>query len=249
MKIIITMAGTGSRYKNEGIDKYKHQITYKGVSLFKNSISSLKDYFDREWIFIARGLNKSEIDEIRDECFSLQIYNINILNLDEKTDGQAETVLFAIDNYFIFDESILIYNIDTKILNLNYPKDLFDNFDGSILSFPALGDHWSFVNVSKNIVTNIEEKNRISELATAGLYFFKSAYEFRKYFLEFKDEILCKYGEIYIAPIYKKMIESGKLISNYTISRSNIIPMGKPEELDEIDKNYDWRKENNNTNI
>ncbi len=45
MKVIITMAGLGSRFKAIGIEKPKYQIVANGKSLYEWSMLSLEDFF------------------------------------------------------------------------------------------------------------------------------------------------------------------------------------------------------------
>lgn len=243
MKIIITMAGQGSRFREIGIDLQKHRIFYKNKSLLEYSLSSLKNFFDEEFIFVVRDVNSKEKILISDLLNKLEIRNYSFFNIDHLTKGQAETVFKVTTE--IDNSEILIYNIDThikdnkEILNIKNPF-----FDGGVLTFEAEGDHWSFVLHDRNLIVDIEEKVRISNLATAGLYYFKSSYEFNEYFLKYSNDILNRYGEIYIAPIYKYLVNDGKKILNVTINTDLIVPMGKPDELDNIDNNYDWKKEN-----
>ena len=54
MKIIITMAGEGSRFKKIGIKKSKYEIVARDKTLFEWSMLSLSDFFSEEFIFIVK---------------------------------------------------------------------------------------------------------------------------------------------------------------------------------------------------
>ena len=60
MKIIITAAGNGSRFKNQGIKKEKYQIIANEKTLFYWSLISLKNFFEYEFIFIFQKENYEE---------------------------------------------------------------------------------------------------------------------------------------------------------------------------------------------
>ncbi|RAN76620.1 hypothetical protein [Bacillus sp. SRB_331] len=53
MKVLITMAGRGQRFLNKGFTIPKYMINAHNKSLFYWSISSLKDFFEYEFIFMA----------------------------------------------------------------------------------------------------------------------------------------------------------------------------------------------------
>ena len=59
MKIIITMAGEGSRFKKIGIEKSKYEIIAKDKTLFEWSMLSLVDFFSEEFIFIVKKIDDS----------------------------------------------------------------------------------------------------------------------------------------------------------------------------------------------
>ncbi len=243
MNIIITMAGKGSRFYNDGIKLPKHEIVYKGKTLFEWSLESLKHFFENEFIFITNK-NRGDIKKIEKLCDKLGIIKRRFHILDEDTPGQASTVSEVIKS--MEECGFLVYNIDTHIKNLPIvPKETQHQYDGWLVSFEAEGDHWSFVLENEDEeIEKIEEKIRISNLATVGLYAFKSSSEFLRILDENFDEIILKYGETYIAPIYQIMINEGKKIKNIKVKAENVVPMGKPEELDVIENGYNWRGEN-----
>lgn len=106
MKVIITMAGEGSRFKKVGYKIPKHEIEVKGKSLFEWSMLSLQNFFNEEFIFIVRknNYNKEVIEKL---CEKLGIEKFKFKEIEILTDGQATTAFlcdFLIDN----EEDILI---------------------------------------------------------------------------------------------------------------------------------------------
>ena len=69
MKIIITMAGEGSRFKKIGIKKSKYEIVARDKTLFEWSMLSLSDFFSEEFIFIVKKSDNSE-EFIKEKCTS-----------------------------------------------------------------------------------------------------------------------------------------------------------------------------------
>ncbi len=241
MKVIITANGSGTRFKNIGLVTPKYKLIAKSKPLFYWSLISLKNLFDEEFIFIFNN-------EVYDEQFvnywinQLGIKKFTIRVLSHKTDGQASTV-YEIRDLLNSQDSILIWNIDTNIDSNFINKQDFKN-DGNLTVFKALGDHWSFVKVDNNtraIATS--EKIRISEYACTGLYYFNSWNDFLWVYRAHKAEIIAKYKEMYVAPMYQFLIDNGKHIGIHLVPLNAVICLGTPAEVKEFDKNY---LENNN---
>lgn len=238
MKIIITMAGLGSRFSKIGINKPKYKIIAKDKSLFEWSMLSLKDFFDNEFIFITR---KEVLDEeyIHSICNKLGIKDTKIISIDYNTDGQATTAYLA-NEYIDLNESCIIYNIDTYVKPFSIKKyDIKNNYDGFIPVITAEGDRWSFVKVNEfNIVTEVAEKKPISNLATIGFYYFKKWYVYKEIYEENKDIIKQNNKEVYVAPMYQNIIDSNGIIGIKVLNNKDVNILGTPEEIHEFDQDY-----------
>jgi dTDP-glucose pyrophosphorylase len=232
--IVITMAGRGSRFYQAGYQEPKYAIKAHGQSLFYWSMISLKNFFNEKnrFIFICLKENDSA-DYVRSQCTELDINHIVIIELDELTDGQA-TSAYLSRQHWLSDAPLLIYNIDTYVephaLN---PSDIKAGSDAWIPCFQAPGDHWSFVKLGEDgWATDCAEKNRISEYASIGLYWFAKAEEYSEaYEAFFADPANLVKGERYIAPMYRHYIKSGKKISIVDIAMDSVHVLGTPDEL------------------
>ncbi len=236
MKIIITASGQGSRFKKVGINKPKYMIKANNKSLFYWSLISFKNLFNEEFIFV---FNKNNFDEsfVKNELLSLGIKKYNFVFVDKTTDGQA-TSAFLCDKYLSDDDKIVIYNIDTSLNPSKITEDIFKH-DGNVITANLPGDHWSFIKTDVNdIAIAASEKIRISDHASVGCYYFAKWIYFKEIYLNFKDEIIKKYKEAYICPMYQYMIKQKKQISIFEIKPSDIICLGTPDEVELFDKNY-----------
>lgn len=232
MIIIITMAGAGSRFKNAGYTSPKYMIEVKGKTLFDWSMDSLIGYnnYVSKYIFIVQKKDNSK-NFIKTHMKKYNIDCLEILEIDYLTDGQATTCMCAIP-YCAQSESIIIYNIDTYVepYQMKY-ADI--SGDGHIPCFHAYGDHWSFVKCdAKGNVTEIREKERISDICTLGAYYFSSAmlYKkiYRKYYLA-RNTV--EKNEKYIAPLYNYMIKEGMDVTIHIIDNKKVHVLGTPYEL------------------
>lgn len=235
-KIIISAAGLGQRFKQIGLNQPKYALKANGKSLFYWSITSLRKFFDNEFIFIFRKENYLE-NFIQEELKKLGIKKYQIILIDHLTDGQASTVFLA--NEFIDDnDEILIYNIDTHVNPESLSDDIF-NHDGCIVTTQIEGDKWSFAKLGDdNFVVEVSEKIKISDNASVGLYYFKKWQDFKNTYLNNKNEIIQKYREVYVCPMYQYLINEGKKITIFNIDSKDFTGLGTPEEIELFDPSW-----------
>ena len=105
--------------------------------------------------------------------------------------------------------------------------------DGSHV-LKAMGENWSFAAVDTDgWVSQVTEKERISDNCSVGMYWFSTAALFeeayRGYYLDSDNG---QEKEKYIAPLYNYyLIKKGKKISISQISDQMVHVLGTPEEL------------------
>ena len=232
MTMIITMAGAGSRFYKAGFHCPKYMIDAKGKSLFEWSMDSLTGsnrYVDK-YVFVTQKEHKSA-DFIKEKCAKYGISNIEVVELDRMTDGQATTCMYAIP-YCDPDSAVMVYNIDTYVepYELKY-EDI--RGDGHIPCFHAEGSHWSFAKLDEDgNVIEVREKVRISDNCTLGAYYFSAAKLYKELYEEYyADDSRIEKTEKYIAPLYNLMIEKGMPVSISIVDEKKVHVLGTPEEL------------------
>lgn len=234
MAVVVTMAGFGSRFRDAGYGVPKYEIEARGKTLFEWSMESLADYIPRasRLVFAVRREDGAR-DFIMRGCEKLGIDagRIQLLELDEPTDGQATTCYLATGMCDEF-ESLMVYNIDTYVERGGM---LFASLqgDGCIPCFRAPGDHWSFVRLGDDgNVVEVREKERISDNCSIGAYWFRSVGLFRDaYESYYSDEANLVRGEKYIAPLYSWLIERGYRVKMEDVPANKVHVLGTPEEL------------------
>ena len=237
MNIIITMAGSGLRFKKAGYKEPKYMIKAKGKTLFEWSMDSLLDYnkYVEKYIFVVRKEDNAK-SFIEKQSKKYNINNFDVLEIEELTDGQATTCMLAIP-YCKEDDAILVYNIDTYV----EPREMkFKDIqgDGYMPCFYGKGDHWSFAKTDKEgKVIEVREKERISDNCTLGAYYFSSARLYKKvyneYYLNNKN---VEKNEKYIAPLYNYMIQKNMDVRISIVDYDKVHVLGTPEELIEFTK-------------
>lgn len=239
--IIFPMAGLSSRFRKAGYDKPKYMLPAHGRSLFAHAVSSFRSYFEHEAIlFICLDVQDTPTF-VRSECEKLGLKSYSLVTLSEPTSGQAETVYKGIREVGSSDGTpMTVFNIDTFRPDFHYPSR-FDvsKVDGYLEVFRGEGDHWSFAepaeaDLSDSKVIRVTEKNRISDLCSTGLYYFRQ----QKFFTDAYEKIASKPveslqgGERYIAPLYNDLIAAGLDIRYEIISSDDVIFCGIPSEYD-----------------
>jgi len=237
MKIILPIAGKGSRFNHHGINTPKPLIEALNKPMIWWALQSVKDIVYSEMIVIA--LTEHEVDYGISQIFNEMGYsNVKFIFLDKITDGQLCTVLTARE-HIDTEEDILIANTDTYVQS-NIFIDIENKPNGcsGIISVAEiLGNQWSFARTNdEGRVVQVAEKKRISDNASTGLYYFNNGSEF----LESADELIRKgqktKGEYYVIPVYQHYIDEGKLVC---ISKSKQMwDLGTPESLKHFVDNF-----------
>ncbi|WKT72796.1 glycosyltransferase family 2 protein [Acinetobacter variabilis] len=236
---IIPMAGLSSRFFKSGYNLPKYQLTLpNNETMFEWAVDSFKAYFETDlFLFIVRNVYDTPTF-VKNMCNKLGIIDFKIVILEGETRGQAETVYLGLKELknILSEEEIYIFNIDSRRLNF-VKSEISYNCDGYLEVFKGEGDHWSFIEINcKNEVIRTTEKERISELCSDGLYFFKSLHEYIQLVeIGIKENLFCK-EELYIAPLYNLMIRNGKKVSYDLIDEKYIEFCGTPAEFENISK-------------
>ena len=236
MKILIPMAGAGSRFAKEGYTFPKPLIDVNGKPMIQAVIENLD--FNNEYIFLVRKEHMEKYDGIVDTLKRITNGRCSIVEVDGLTEGAACTALLAKD-LIDTEEDLLIANSDQIV---SYQPDNFkmlkalSNADGIVFTFNAVHPKWSFVKTnSRGFITEVAEKKPISDIATCGIYWYKKGSDFVKYAEEMIDKNIRVNNEFYIAPVYNEMIEDGKSLIPFYVN--NMWGIGTPEDLNFYLKN------------
>ena len=233
INIVIPMAGAGSRFAKAGYEKPKPFIDVDGKPMIVRVLENLA-YPDARYILVARKEHMDKEAELVKEIE--QKYNAVFIPIDKLTEGTACTVLYA-RKYINNDEPLLIANSD-QIVDMNIADFIDDckdrNLDGSILTF--IDEHkdpkWSFAKLDENeLVTEVKEKEVISEFATVGIYLYSKGKEFVDATIDMIIENDRVNNEFYTCPTYNYAIKEGSKIGIYNIKFEQMHGIGTPDDL------------------
>jgi len=243
LNLVITMAGKGSRFLSAGYNSPKYELLAHDKTLFEWSISSIKNFINKDTrlVFVCLKENSS-VDFIREKMKDYIFLEMQIIELDNITDGQASSA-FSSHLFWDMESPLIIFNIDTHINPVFLkPENIPSGSDGWIPCFNGSGSHWSFVQLDINgWAVNVIEKMRISNYASVGLYWFLEARDFFEAYKNNKKRLQVL-GESYVAPLYNYLIGNKKRISITEIPTAEVVVLGTPLEFEDF-------KNNNNSNL
>ena len=224
------MAGEGSRFVKEGYTFPKPLIDVSGKPMIQVVTENLD--FDATYIFLVRKQHLEKYSGLRTTLDRITNGKFKVVEVDGLTEGAACTTLLAKD-LIDDDEELLIANSDQVIEysaeNFKLLKSLTPA-DGIIFTFNALHPKWSFVRVnSRGVISELQEKNPISNIATCGIYWYRKGSDYVRYAEQMIQKNIRVNGEFYVAPVYNEYISDGKMLIPFYVSKMHGI--GTPEDL------------------
>lgn len=226
INVVIPMAGLGSRF-NVTSRIPKPLIDVHGMPMIQRVVESLN--IDAKFTFVVQ---KSHYDTYKLDSYLNSIApNCNIIQIDGVTDGAARTVLLA-RKYFNSNKPLIIANSD-QIVNFDIGKFIYSmhSVDAGILTFTATEPKWSFARCEGDVVTEVAEKNPISDIATCGIYYLSKGKDFVKYANQMIAQNIRVNGEFYVCPIFNQMLLDNKRIRRYHVASEDMVGVGTPEDL------------------
>jgi dTDP-glucose pyrophosphorylase len=233
MKIVIPMAGEGSRFVQAGYSLPKPLIDVKGKPMIQRVVENLP--FEAEFIFLVRR------EHLENYTLESVLYEVTggrckVVVVDGLTDGAACTVLLA-EGYIDSGESIMISNCDEL---MEYSPENFETLrtlDGNKTDFiwvfkdPEKNPKWSFARTNDyGRVVEVAEKKPISEYATCGVYHWRQGMAFISCAEAMIRKNIRVNDEFYVCPVYNEGIQRGRQVFPFFVEK--MWGLGTPEDLD-----------------
>ena len=228
MNVIIPMAGAGSRFQQAGYTFPKPLIEVKGKPMIQVVVENLN--IDAKYIFIVQ---KSHYEQYNlKHLLNLISPKCEIVQVDGMTEGAACTTLLAKE--FIDNDQPLVYANSDQFLDWNSNEFMYameaDGVDGGMLTFTATHPKWSFAKVGpEGLVSEVAEKKPISDIATAGIYYWKKGSDYVKYAEKMIQDNTRVNNEFYVCPVFNEAIKDNKKIKTFHFE--GMWGLGTPEDL------------------
>ena len=228
LNVLIPMAGSGSRFAQQGYTFPKPLIEVNGKPMIEVVVNNLN--IDANFIFLVQQEHYDKYN--LKYLLNLIAPNCKIVTLNGVTEGAACTTLLAkefIDN----DNPLVIANSDQYIKwNANECMYAFsaDDIAGGILTFEAHHPKWSYASLGEDgFVSEVAEKKVISSNATVGVYYWKHGSDYVKYAEQMIAKDIRVNNEFYVCPVFNEAIADGKKFRIKQIEQ--MWGIGTPEDL------------------
>ena len=235
MNVLIPMAGAGSRFAAAGYTFPKPLIDVNGKPMIQMVVENLN--IDANFVFVVQKEHREKYN--LDTLLNLIAPNCKVVEVDGLTEGAACTALLA-KEYIDSDAPLFFANSDQFVewdSNEFFYKMNETDADGGIVTFKATHPKWSFAKIDDNgIVTEVAEKNPISDLATVGFYYWKHGSDFVKYAEQMIANNVRVNNEFYVCPVFNQAIDGGKVIRTFDVPK--MWGTGTPEDLKYYLENY-----------
>jgi len=231
LNVLIPMAGAGSRFEQAGYTFPKPLIDVQGRPMIQVVTENLN--IKANFIYVVQKSHREKYN--LDTLLDLITPGCKIVEVDGITEGAACTALLAKEH--IDSEAPLFFANSDQFVEWDSNEFLYKmnetEADGGIVTFKATHPKWSFAKVnSEGLVTEVAEKNPISEIATVGFYYWKHGSDFVKYAEQMIDKDVRVNNEFYVCPVFNEAIADNKRIRTFNIDK--MWGLGTPEDL----KNY-----------
>ena len=229
MKVLIPMAGAGSRFEKAGYTFPKPLIEVNGKPMIQVVVENLN--IEAEHVFIVQKEHYEKYN--LQYLLNLISPDCKIVQVDEVTEGAACTTLLA-EQYINNNEPLLIANSD-QFVDWNSNEFLYsmeaEGVDAGILTFESIHPKWSFAKLDEDgFVSEVAEKKPISNKATVGIYYWAKGSDYVKYARQMIRKNKRVNNEFYVCPVFNEAIEDNKKIKIFGIDK--MWGLGTPEDLE-----------------
>lgn len=228
MKVILPVAGKGTRLRPHTHTKAKSLVHVAGKTVLEHIISRLTPLAVDEYIFIVDE-HGGQIKEFMEQKF--EGLNCSYI-IQKERKGPAHAVWLAAPAITAADDLLIVFNDTIFDTDLTRIPHLCEQCDGLIYS-KEVHDYQRFgVNVVEDgLIVNMIEKpdTPISRLAQVGLYYLKDGVSFMNYLAAAIADGETVKGEYYLPAVFMRMIHDGSRLKAPEIDAW--LDCGKPETI------------------
>jgi dTDP-glucose pyrophosphorylase len=237
MKVLIPMAGAGSRFKEAGYTVSKPGINVDGLPMVVQAAKALPQ--GDEYIFICRDFH---LDEGLDTTIANHLPHSRFIPVDKLTEGQASTCLLA-KEYINNDTPLMIGACDNAMI---WNKEAFHTLSSTAdcivwtfrnsIAVVEKPEQYGWIKVEHdNTVTGTSIKKAISDTpkrdhAVVGSFWFRKGSDFVAAAEEMIAENDRINGEFYVDKCIDYILKAGKTVKVFEVDY--YIGWGTPADLD-----------------
>ncbi len=232
MKVVIPMAGAGSRFAKQGNLTPKPLIQVQGKTLIEHAVRSFD--VDAHFVFVTRKFdNPTHNAELSDLLKKIKPNHTEI-QLSQISQGASDSVLAA-EHWINNSEPLVVYNCD-QIFQWD-PQDFLQFVhthacDGAVVLYNNTHPKNSFAVIEHNKITQVVEKKCVSDHALVGFHYWRRGSDFVTSAHKLKQEFIQSgRPECYVSETYNYLITQGAHIAPYHVAPHVYVPLGTPEDV------------------
>jgi dTDP-glucose pyrophosphorylase len=232
-RVLIPMAGLGSRFLTRGISTPKPMIDVNGKPMIIRAIESL-GISNANYLFVTSNTAQTnELIEGIKKKVPAEFRMVSAL-----TEGPACSALLFKD--LINDSNELVIANCDQIMEWDAEAFLLNvrRYDGAVVTYHETTDKNSYAKIDETgCVAEIAEKKVISNISLNGIHYWKQG----RYFVESAEAMInaddrAPNGEFYVGPSYNYLIKKGRKIGIHHIPNQMHHAVGTPEDLEKYIK-------------
>lgn len=222
MKALLLMAGSDKRFEEAGYPFPKNLVEIEGLPLVEHVVRGVAALAElgAGFVFVIR--RDEDLRYHTGAVLRLLSPKSSVLAVPSLTGGAACTALLAVE-HIDNDEPLLIANGD-QVLDADLSAIVRGfqerKLDGGIVVFRSTHPRWSYVRCNpEGLVEETAEKHPISNLATAGIYYFARGRDFVRAAMEAIKKDAHVNGAFYVCPCYNELVLAGAKIGVHEIAK------------------------------
>jgi dTDP-glucose pyrophosphorylase len=232
MNLLVLMAGPSEKFQEAGHAFPKNLVEIGNRPVIEHVIGNLQPLLGPGDRMIAVLRRDENVRYHTDRVAQLLCPAVIICEVPSATAGAACSALLAVD-YIDNDDPLIITNGDQLIL-ADLRAALADfrerKLDGGVVVFEGVHPRWSFVRCNaEGLVVEAAEKRPISNLATAGFYYFARGRDF----VRAAEQMILKdaqvEGAFYVCPSYNELLLDNARIGIHQIPRAAYVSLATPQ--------------------
>ena len=236
--IFMPMSGEGKRFQKK-YSEIKPLIKINNKPMFVNSFEYLPESKNRYVI-----VNNHQIQFEIENNYSIYMANTHLININQKTNGQAVTCYEALNNIEL-NEPITISARDFgTIYESSELSDLLDDINVDIIVWTAVGypgairtpKSYGWVEIDKktNEIKKVKVKEKLNDPSTDHVIVGTFSFKKNEYFLKCYDSLIKRNfkvnGEYYVDSLINDAINLGYKCKIFEVK--SYICWGTPDDLD-----------------
>ena len=221
------MAGFNTRFHDAGFDIPKYLLPWGDKTIIHEILNELTRNTTFEEIILLAN---------RRDAYFLKKLELAVADFPQAeiayigdTLGQAHTAAIGA-GMAQTDGALFIHNADTVLTNRNFEKmtEQLSKYDAVVDVFSADNPKYCYVEVDDHLVTEILEKQKVTNIASSGLYGFKSP---SQYITEYKKALdTHRGGEVYISNVLSNILKEGFVVATELSAEDETLVIGSPQE-------------------